>query len=216
MAICDTCKSENRSEDQLVFLLRTLTHLSTIFATCVALQSINKMNGETPEVSSDKMIRATRDPLVSKQPDFQELFGFLRGREGQSQAGPKGCLLEVGTRKAPRLFVEDKWIPIDLSSVACFHSTPPTRGVKSTRGNSVCLCVCLSSLHHFQSGAFKSLQNHVRPNTLYNIGKRMTSAMKMTMTKTHTKTNTKTKTNTEENFRQEGDDVYGHTCSVLR
>ena len=55
-----------------------------------------------------------------------------------------------------------------------FHSTPPTGGVESIRGNSVCLYVCLSvctsSLQHFQSRAFKSSQNHVGPNILYIIG----------------------------------------------
>ena len=51
-----------------------------------------------------------------------------------------------------------------------FHSTPPTGGVESIRGNSVCLSVCTSSLQHFQSRAFKSSQNHVRPNILYIIG----------------------------------------------
>ena len=61
---------------------------------------------------------------------------------------------------------------------------------------SVCLSFCTSSLRHFQSGAFKSSQNHVRPNTLCIIGKKMTSAMTMTMTKTQTKTNTNTKTKT--------------------
>ena len=61
------------------------------------------------------------------------------------------------------------------SQCSLFHSTPPTGGVESTSWNSVCLFVCLSvcpsSLQHFQSRAFKSLQNHVRPNTLCNIGK---------------------------------------------
>ena len=51
----------------------------------------------------------------------------------------------------------------------------------------------LESLQHFKSRAFKSSKNHVRPNTLYIIGQRMTSAITLTITKTHTKTNTKTK-----------------------
>ena len=37
--------------------------------------------------------------------------------------------------------------------------------------------VCPSSLHNFQSKAFKSSQNRVRPHMLYMIGKRKTSAI---------------------------------------
>ena len=44
-----------------------------------------------------------------------------------------------------------------------FHSTPPEEIL------SVCFSVCPSSLQLFQSGAFKSSQNHVTPNTLHII-----------------------------------------------
>ena len=56
--------------------------------------------------------------------------------------------------------------------------------------NSVCPLVCMSPTQHFQCEAFKSSQNHVRPNISYIIGKRVTLAITMTMTKTKRMTKT--------------------------
>ena len=62
--------------------------------------------------------RATGDPLMSKRPNFQVLFIYMRGPQGlsarrawgtkssrtkESKAVPKGPQLEVGARRAPRL-----------------------------------------------------------------------------------------------------------------
>ena len=63
------------------------------------------------------------------------------------------------------------YLKLDACDIdVAFHSTPPTGGVESIRGNSVRLSVRTSSLQHFQSRAFKSSQNHVGPNILYIIG----------------------------------------------
>ena len=86
------------------------TYISQPHSTPVRVLLLLRHAQGTPPISGTK--RAIGDPLVSKRPDFQGLFSYLRGSHGLSgrrpwrtkSRGPKGL------RRAPRLLVSNNLV----------------------------------------------------------------------------------------------------------
>ena len=129
--------------------------------------------------------------LMERKPDLRAICFSFQNRETEKTTSKhilKQCQRRVQIMKTPdeSILFTMQCMKIELQLVfvtkTCslmvkifcfkFHSTPEGSSLYYRLKEeilfvrlSVCLYVCTSSLQHFQSRAFKSSQNHVRPNT---------------------------------------------------
>ena len=77
---------------------------------------------------SDKNNTINQDKIFKTKSNYQNTQFLFRPSvtkfEGHYQASPKGCNLEVGARRAPRLLVIQKNLPFSVSLTSSFQLVP--------------------------------------------------------------------------------------------